>query len=64
MKFLSRKVKLYESGWDNNAKPINIGSKKIQKASSKDIPQYEQQRRAMERIYKGKRDNFGKGVGP
>ena len=61
-RLLSKKVSLYDSGYKVPA-PIKIGNKP--KVSFNDLPQHEQQRRAMEGIYKNKNFNdFGKGVGP
>jgi hypothetical protein len=61
MSIFSKKVNLYDSGYKKPA-PIKLRTPK-----AKELPQFEQQRRAMEKIYaggKGSGKNFGKGVGP
>lgn len=62
----SKPQKVYEANYQNNAKSIssNVAKKGM---VTEDIPQYEQQRRAMQKIYTGGKNsgnNFGVGVGP
>jgi hypothetical protein len=57
--FFAKELKPYHSKTKNPASVrVGNGWKK------KELPQHEQQRRAMEGIYLGRQDNFGKGVGP